>query len=42
MSQTKIIATVDEENDIEPSAGNTLDDKPHGSITKNPEDMDLG
>ena len=41
MSQTKIIATVDK-NDIKPSAGNTLDDKLHGFVTKDPEDMDLG
>jgi hypothetical protein len=42
VSQAKIIATVDEENDIKPSAGDTLDDKPHGSIMKDPQDMDSG
>jgi hypothetical protein len=42
VSRAKIIATVDEENGIKPSAGDTLDDKPHGSITKDPEDMNLG
>ena len=42
MSQAKIIATIDEKNSIKPSAGDTLDDKPHGSITKVKEDMDLG
>jgi hypothetical protein len=42
MSQVKIITTVDEENNIKLLVGNTLDNKPHDSITKNPEDMDLG
>ena len=42
MSQVKIIATVDEKNDIKPSAGDILDDKPHGSIMKDLEDMDPG
>ena len=42
MSQVKIIATVDKENDIKPSAGDTLDDKPHCSIMKDPEDIDSG
>ena len=42
MSRAKIIAIVDKENGIKPLAGDTLDDKPHGSITKDPEDMDLG
>ena len=32
----KIIATVDEENNVKLSASDTLDDKPHGSITKDP------
>jgi hypothetical protein len=38
----KIIITVDKENDIKLSTGDTLDNKPHDSITKDPEDMDLG
>jgi hypothetical protein len=42
VSQAKIIATVDEENGVKPSANNTLDDKPYGSITKDQEYMDPG
>jgi hypothetical protein len=38
----KIIATVDEKNDIKPLASDTLDDKSYDSIIKDLEDMDLG